>query len=161
MLRLTRYLLTHELPVPLYWQLLPFDPERSRVQPSRAAGLQGHQRRQPSERPDQSGRDGIAVDGHASKSWHDLPLTPDVVVTVCGNAAGETCPAYLGDVVRTHWGLADPSEVQGTPADIAAAFEATYAIVLARVQALFALPLAELAGERAALKEALDRVGAC
>ena len=106
-------------------------------------------------------RHGIAVDGHASKSWHDLPLTPDVVVTVCGNAAGETCPAYLGDVVRTHWGLADPSEVQGTPADIAAAFEATYAIVLARVQALFALPLAELAGERAALKEALDRVGAC
>lgn len=106
-------------------------------------------------------RHGIAVDGHASKSWHDLPLTPDVVVTVCGNAAGETCPAYLGDVVRTHWGLADPSEVQGTPADIAAAFEATYAIVLARTQALFALPLDELAGERAALKEALDRIGAC
>jgi len=106
-------------------------------------------------------RHGIAVDGHASKSWHDLPLTPDVVVTVCGNAAGETCPAYLGNVVRTHWGLADPSEVQGTPADIAAAFEATYAIVLARVQALFALPLAELAGERAALEEALDRIGAC
>lgn len=106
-------------------------------------------------------RHGIAVDGHASKSWHDLPLTPDVVVTVCGNAAGETCPAYLGDVVRTHWGLADPSEVQGTPADIAAAFEATYAIVLARIQALFALPLAGLAGERAALKEALDRIGAC
>lgn len=106
-------------------------------------------------------RHGIAVDGHASKSWHDLPLTPDVVVTVCGNAAGETCPAYLGDVVRTHWGLADPSEVQGTPADIAAAFEATYAIVLARIQALFALPLAELAGERAALEGALDRIGAC
>ncbi|OIJ41502.1 arsenate reductase ArsC [Massilia timonae] len=106
-------------------------------------------------------RHGIAVDGHASKSWHHLPLTPDVVVTVCGNAAGETCPAYLGDVVRTHWGLADPSEVQGTPADIAAAFEATYAIVLARIQALFALPLAELAGERAALEEALDRIGAC
>jgi arsenate reductase len=106
-------------------------------------------------------RHGIAVDGHASKSWHDLPLTPDVVVTVCGNAAGETCPAYLGDGVRTHWGLVDPSEVQGTPADIVAAFEATYAIVLARVQALFALPLAELAGERAALKEALDRIGAC
>ncbi len=106
-------------------------------------------------------RHGIAMDGHASKSWHDLPLTPDVVVTVCGNAAGETCPAYLVDVVRPHWGLADPSAVQGTPADIAAAFEATYAIVLARVQALFALPLAELAGERAALKEALDRVGAC
>ena len=106
-------------------------------------------------------RHGIAVDGYASKSWHDLPLTPDVVVTVCSNAAGETCPAYLGDVVRTHWGLSDPSEVQGTPAEIAAAFEATYAIVLARIGALFALPLAELAGDRAALKAALDRIGAC
>ena len=106
-------------------------------------------------------RHGIAVDGYASKSWHDLPLTPDVVVTVCGNAAGETCPAYLGDVVRTHWGLADPSEITGTPAEIAAAFEATYAIVQARVQALFALPLAELADDRAALKAALDRIGAC
>lgn len=106
-------------------------------------------------------RHGIAVDGYASKSWHDLPLTPDVVVTVCGNAAGETCPAYLGDVVRTHWGLADPSEITGTPAEIAAAFEATYAIVLARVQALFALPLAGLADDRAALKAALDRIGAC
>jgi len=106
-------------------------------------------------------RHGIAVDSYASKSWHDLPLTPDVVITVCGNAAGETCPAYLGDVVRAHWGLVDPSEVQGTPEEIAAAFEASYAIVLARTRALFALPLAKLAGERAALKEALDRIGAC
>ncbi len=106
-------------------------------------------------------RHGIAVDGYTSKSWHDLPFTPDVVITVCGNAAGETCPAYLGDVVRAHWGLVDPSEVRGTSEDIAAAFEDTYRIVLARTRALLALPLAELAGERTALKDALDRIGAC
>ena len=105
-------------------------------------------------------RHGIGVDGYASKSWHGLALTPDVVVTVCGNAAGETCPAYLGNVVRTHWGLDDPSLAVGSPEEVAAAFEHTYRIVLERTRALFALPLAALAADRAALKAALDRTGA-
>src|SRR5690606_18311709 len=41
-------------------------------------------------------QEGIATDGLNSKSWSNLPLTPDVVITVCSSAAGETCPAYLG-----------------------------------------------------------------
>jgi protein-tyrosine-phosphatase len=41
-------------------------------------------------------REGIATDGYYSKSWDQLPLTPDIVITVCARAAGETCPAYLG-----------------------------------------------------------------
>ena len=41
-------------------------------------------------------REGISTDGLHSKSWDDLPVTPDIVVTVCASAAGETCPAYLG-----------------------------------------------------------------
>ncbi|HSN24167.1 MAG TPA: arsenate reductase ArsC, partial [Methylomicrobium sp.] len=44
---------------------------------------------------------GISTDGYYSKSWHDLPVTPDIVISVCGNAAGETCPAYLGPVMRS------------------------------------------------------------
>ena len=102
----------------------------------------------------------IPTEGYASKSWNDLPLTPDVVVTVCGNAAGESCPAYLGNVVRTHWPLDDPSLREGTPDEIAAAFDATYRIILARTAALFALPLARLADDKAALKQALDRIAA-
>lgn len=104
-------------------------------------------------------RKGIAVEGYTSKSWNELPLVPDVVVTVCSNAAGETCPAYLGKVVRTHWGLDDPSLAEGTPEQIAAAFEHTYQIVLARTRTLFALPLADLADDPVAFKQALDRVG--
>ncbi|HIH5690587.1 TPA: arsenate reductase ArsC, partial [Serratia marcescens] len=38
-------------------------------------------------------KEGISTEGYYSKSWDDLPLTPDIVITVCGNAAGETCPA--------------------------------------------------------------------
>src|SRR3990167_14471 len=47
--------------------------------------------------------EGIATEGYFSKSWNDLPLTPDIVITVCGSAAGEVCPAYLGNVMRAHW----------------------------------------------------------
>lgn len=48
-------------------------------------------------------REGISVVEAHSKPWNDLPATPEVVVTVCANAAGETCPAYLGNVIRGHW----------------------------------------------------------
>jgi arsenate reductase len=41
-------------------------------------------------------REDISTDGYHSKSWENLPLTPDVAITVCSSAAGETCPAYLG-----------------------------------------------------------------
>jgi arsenate reductase len=102
---------------------------------------------------------GIPTDGYTSKSWDDLPVTPDIVVTVCASAAGETCPAYLGPVLRTHWGVDDPSHVSGTDAEIDAAFERAYAILRARIEAFLALPLDRLAGDRPAFQAALDRIG--
>lgn len=105
-------------------------------------------------------RKGVPTEGYYSKSWDDLPVTPDIVVTVCGSAAGETCPAYLGPVVRTHWGLDDPSHVTGTDAQIQAAFERTYAIIQARLQAFLALPLDELQQDKARFQAELDRIGA-
>lgn len=104
-------------------------------------------------------RKGIPTEGYYSKSWDDLPVTPDIVVTVCASAAGETCPAYLGPVLRTHWGVEDPSHVNGTDEEIAAAFERAYAILRARIEAFLALPLDVLQGDRAAFKDALDRIG--
>lgn len=102
---------------------------------------------------------GIPTAGCYSKSWDDLPATPDIVVTVCASAAGETCPAYLGPVLRTHWGVDDPSHVVGTEAEIDAAFEQAYAILRARIAAFLALPLDALAGDRASFKAELDRIG--
>ena len=104
-------------------------------------------------------RKGISTAGYYSKSWNDLPVTPDIVVTVCGSAAGETCPAYLGPVLRTHWGVDDPGHVVGSEAEIEAAFEQTYAIIRARIAAFLALPLERLLDDRAALKLELDRIG--
>lgn len=103
---------------------------------------------------------GISTEGYYSKSWNDLPATPDIVVTVCGSAAGETCPAYLGPVLRAHWGVDDPSHVVGTEEEITAAFETAYGIIRARIEAFLALPLATLANDKTKLKAELDKIGA-
>ncbi|NNG21575.1 arsenate reductase ArsC [Telluria aromaticivorans] len=104
-------------------------------------------------------RKGISTEGYYSKSWDDLPVTPDVVVTVCASAAGETCPAYLGPVLRTHWGVEDPSHVVGTEEEINVAFEQAYCTLRARIEAFLALPLDELKNDQARLKPELDRIG--
>lgn len=102
---------------------------------------------------------GISTEGYYSKSWDALPLVPDVVVTVCASAAGETCPAYLGPVLRTHWGVEDPSHVVGTEQEVDAAFEQAHATLRARIEAFLALPLEELKSDRARFKVELDRIG--
>ena len=102
---------------------------------------------------------GIPTDGYFSKSWNDLPMMPDIVVTVCGSAAGETCPAYLGAVTRTHWGVDDPGHVVGTEEEIGTAFERTYGIIRARIEAFLALPLDRLISDQPALKAELDKIG--
>lgn len=104
-------------------------------------------------------REGISTEGYHSKSWDNLPATPDVVITVCSNAAGETCPAYLGQVVRSHWGVEDPAHVTGTDAEIDAAFLSAYRILRARIEAFLALPLSEWNSDPAGLKAEMDRIG--
>ncbi len=103
-------------------------------------------------------REGIATEGYYSKSWEDLPQVPDIVISVCGNAANETCPAYLGPVLRTHWGVDDPAHATGSDAEIDAAFMTAYRILRARIEAFFALPLAELQHNPAQLKAEMDRI---
>jgi arsenate reductase len=103
-------------------------------------------------------RENISVAGLHSKSWDNLPVLPDIVVTVCANAAGETCPAYLGPVLRTHWGVDDPAHATGSDAEIDAAFARAYRILRARIEAFLALPLGTLAHDKAALKAAMDKI---
>ena len=104
-------------------------------------------------------REGIPTDGYFSKSWDNLGVTPDIVITVCASAAGETCPAYLGAVMRSHWGVDDPAHASGTDAQIDAAFMDAYRILRARIEAFLALPFNELRPQRAELQAALDRIG--
>jgi arsenate reductase len=103
-------------------------------------------------------RHGLPTEGYSSKSWDDLENENiDIAITVCDNAAGEVCPAYLGQVVRRHWGLPDPAHVCGSPEVIAAAFEETYAAMEERIQKFLALPLEALS--RQELTEKLKQIG--
>ena len=104
-------------------------------------------------------REGINNSGFSSKSWDNLPATPDIVVTVCSSAAGETCPAYLGPVLRAHWGVDDPAHATGTDAEIDAAFMKAYRVLRARIEAFLRLPLQDLLKQPAELKAQLDRIG--
>ena len=103
-------------------------------------------------------KNGIATEGYYSKSWDALPITPDIVITVCGNVAGEACPAYLGKVVRAHWGVEDPATVTGTDAEIDAAFETAYLILHKRIEAFLALDLNRFKTPEA-LAQQLEKIG--
>ncbi|WP_263597128.1 arsenate reductase ArsC [Pseudomonas fluorescens] len=101
---------------------------------------------------------GVSTQGLYSKDsdvFADSP--PDIVITVCDKAAGEACPVYFGPAIKSHWGLADPSEVHGSREDIEAAFANTVEIIKRRFAAFFALDLKSLSD--ADLKVALDRIG--
>lgn len=104
-------------------------------------------------------REGLPTEGCRSKSWDDLAQAPDIVVTVCASAAGETCPAYLGPALRTHWGVADPAHATGSEAEIDAAFITAYRTLRRRIEAFLGLPLAELMKDPARLEAELDRIG--
>jgi arsenate reductase (thioredoxin) len=104
-------------------------------------------------------REGISTEGFYSKSWDNLEVTPDVVITVCSNAAGETCPAYPGPVLRSHWGVEDPAHAKGSDEEIDAAFMEAYRVLRTRIEKFLALPLQELKGDRARLQVQLDRIG--
>lgn len=90
-----------------------------------------------------------------SEVFSDSP--PDIVITVCDKAGGEACPVYFGPAVKSHWGLADPSDVEGTDSKIQAAFDATVVQIRKRFEAFFGLDHSALTREQ--LKRELDRIG--
>ena len=75
-----------------------------------------------------------------SKSWHEFAGAGaphlDLIITVCDNAAGETCPIWPGRPAIAHWGLPDPASVDGPRQAITAAFSATYDELVRRITLL-------------------------
>ena len=104
-------------------------------------------------------REGIATEGLCSKSWDNLPATPDIVITVCGNAAGETCPAYLGPALSSHWGVDDPAEATGTEEEINTAFAQAYRTLREGIETFLSLPLDDLQQNPSAFRTKLDYIG--
>lgn len=82
------------------------------------------------------------TDALRSKSWDEFagPDAPtmDFVITVCNNAAGETCPVWPGHPATDHWDIDDPAGVGETDEERRAAFEQAYATIDARIRGFVA-----------------------
>lgn len=104
---------------------------------------------------------GLETVGLRSKSWDEFaaPGAPalDLVVTVCGNAASETCPVWPGDYLRAHWGVDDPAAVAGSDDDRRAAFMKAYALLAERILTFLSLSFETM--DRAELQKHLDEIG--
>jgi hypothetical protein len=59
--------------------------------------------------------------------------------------------------MTAHWGIADPAEATGTPAEIALAFKAAYRLLNQRIGVFTALPLRSL--DRFSLQSKLRDIG--
>ena len=105
---------------------------------------------------DQLGHDRSSA---CSKSWDtfavpDAPVM-DLVITVCGSAAGETCPVWPGAPLRAHWGVDDPAAAEEQNWD--QAFIRAYETLEKRAHALLALKFEAMSPGK--LQSALNAIG--
>jgi len=96
-----------------------------------------------------------------SKSWDQFagPDAPpiELILTVCDNAANETCPIWPGKPVTAHWGVEDPAAIQGDDDEKRAAFKRAAEILRVRIERLVALPIERL--DAVQLREQLRQIG--
>lgn len=104
---------------------------------------------------------GYDTSSFRSKSWEEFaaPGAPEIdfIFTVCDDAAGEVCPVWPGKPLTAHWGVADPSAVNGTALEVARAFQETYRLLHRRIELFAALPFASL--DAVTLKSRLREIG--
>jgi protein-tyrosine-phosphatase len=104
---------------------------------------------------------GLPVDGIRSKDWNEFaqPGAPaiDFVFTVCDNAANEVCPVWPGHPMTAHWGVADPSNTQGSDDDKRRAFADAWRQLALRIGLFANLPVEKL--DRMSLQGKLDEIG--
>jgi protein-tyrosine-phosphatase len=104
---------------------------------------------------------GHDTSGLRSKSWSEFasPDAPalDFVITVCDNAAGETCPVWPGRPMTAHWGVPDPAEAKGSEAEVALAFKDAYRMLHRRIGIFIALPIRSL--DNLSLQRRLKEIG--
>lgn len=106
-------------------------------------------------------RMGIPASDARSKSWDEFaaPSAPslDFVITVCDNAAGESCPVWPGQPMTAHWGVADPAAVTGSEVEVTTAFRAAFNALEHRIGIFTSLPVASL--DRLSLQRRLEEIG--
>lgn len=82
-------------------------------------------------------RHGIDPGQPRSKSWDEFAEQPfDLVITVCDQAAGESCPLFPGNPKKLHWSTPDPAKVTGSECAIDTAFDKAFLMLKNRVEEL-------------------------
>jgi len=101
------------------------------------------------------------IESLRSKSWDEftVPASPhfDFIITVCDNAAGETCPVWLGKPTTAHWGIPDPAAVEGTDIEKKAAFAQAFKLMSTRINLFLSLPLSSI--DQLRTKQEMDSIG--
>jgi protein-tyrosine-phosphatase len=89
---------------------------------------------------------GFPIGELRSKSWTEFAGAdaPPIrfIITVCDNAAGESCPVWPGKPITAHWGIPDPAAIEGEGQ--AQAFRDAYRQLERRIEMFLALPLATI-----------------
>jgi len=82
-------------------------------------------------------RHGIDPGQPRSKSWDEFANQSfDLVITVCDQAAGESCPLSPGNSKKLHWSTPDPAKARGSDAEMEAAFDHAFFMLKNRIQDL-------------------------
>jgi arsenate reductase len=101
------------------------------------------------------------AEGLRSKSWDEFTAPNrthfDFVITVCDNAARETCPVWPGQPMTAHWGIPDPAAVEGTEVEKKFAFRQAFKALETRIKLFLSLPLNSL--DQLRLKQRMDDIG--
>jgi len=107
----------------------------------------------------QLNKKGIDTTGLSSNGWRVFENDPpDIVISVCDQAAGEACPIWTQNAVRAHWGVADPSRLDADEQEINDAFETTFQILYGRIEQLLVLPVETMSKDE--LQQTLNKIGA-
>lgn len=70
-----------------------------------------------------------------SKSWDAFEGESfDLVITVCDQAASESCPVFFGKHEKLHWSTPDPAKTQGSDDEINAAFDQAFTMLKNRIE---------------------------
>ena len=101
---------------------------------------------------------GIDISHQESKTLDRYLGEPfDEVITVCDQAAGEACPHWPGQPTTAHWGIEDPSNLQGSEIERERAFVTALRYLRNRINVLLSLPVASL--DEMALAQQVRRIG--
>lgn len=102
---------------------------------------------------------GFDITGMRSKSWNEFsePGAPkfDFIFTVCDNAAGETCPVWIGHPMTAHWGIEDPAAIEGEGQQ--EAFMQALRYLTNRISLFLTLPIGSI--DKMSMKQKLTEIG--